>query len=114
MTNNNTLREKLTALGKGNGFIVFAIDNVYVQFSVEEEDTDMYLEAASHNFIDTLSEALKSDFDKLGYTITEGNYYKYINRTSIAEMAAEVQYIFEQVYKVDYAIPFEITEHICG
>ena len=113
MTNNDILQEKLTALGRGNGFIVFAIDEYYVQFSCEYGDLEMYVEAVSHNFVGSIPQELSSDFKALGFAITNENYHKKIDKTSVRQMVKETEQIFRELYKVDYTKPFEITENIC-
>ena len=114
MLNNETLSEKLTALAKGNGFIVFAIGDVYVQFSVEDDDTEMYIEAASHNYVHAVSADVQPDFAALSFAIEDGNYNKKINRSRVDQMVKETQQVFEDIYKVDYNTAFEVTENIGG
>ncbi|MEO6328254.1 MAG: hypothetical protein ABIO55_04955 [Ginsengibacter sp.] len=110
--NSKTLFDKLQALTKDSGSIIFAIGDYYVQFAKDKVDKDIYFEAVSHHFLDIIPKNVKKDFSDLNFNIDVGNYYKKVGTKNIKSTVDDVQKIFEDIYKVNYEKEFEITDDI--
>jgi len=111
-TNGELLLKKLQLLEEHGGFIVFAIDEYYIQFYKDDDTGELDFEAVSHNFLDTLSTDLAADFERLGFKISEENYSKKIYPEKFAEVVEDAAFIFSNIYLVDYTKPFEVTDEI--
>jgi hypothetical protein len=55
---------------------------------------------------------LNIEFYKLGFELAGKNYYKNINTQNLELIVNDVQYIFENIYKINYDKDFDITDDI--
>lgn len=110
--NSKILLEKLQALSKDNGGIIFAIGDYYVQFAKNRNENKIYFEAVSHYFLDILPQNLSKEFFKLGFQIDDSNYYKWVDINNVETIVIDVEKIFEEIYKINYDKEFEIMDDI--
>lgn len=112
--NNNSiiLLRKINKLEKNGGSIIFNIGDYYIQFAKEKSDTDIHFEAVSHNFLGKISKNLQRKFLNLSFQIEEGNYFKKVNKKDIKSLPKEVEFIFKEIYKIDYEQKFDIIDDI--
>ncbi len=96
-----------------SGAAVFAIGEHYVQVT-STLPAEMYCEAISHHYHSSLDIQLESSFVKMGYLLAEGGNYnrKYYtgDEASIEKFADDIMKIFDEVYRSDINLPFEVTE----
>jgi hypothetical protein len=111
--NNDTIKWKLKELSQNGGALIFSLDEYYVQFTTDGSD-DVYFEAVSHEFLDSVPESLTPQFKSMGFSLGPGtNYYKYVqvnNEAGYEKIAGECQKIFTELYMRDYNIPLAFEE----
>lgn len=96
-----------------NGAAVFALGSHYVQTAALSPQ-EIYCEAVSHHYHSYLDISLESAFTNLGFHLEEGgNYsrrYSISSASDVDKLAEDIMYIFENIYKAESSLPFEISE----
>jgi hypothetical protein len=111
-SNTEVLKSRLKEIANTHGASIFSLGNYYMQFACISKD-EIYAEAVSHNFIDTLSPSLEPSFRSLGYSIDDGNYYKtytVVSDSDIDRIIDDCKTIFENYYGADINMPFEVAD----
>ncbi|MBN8584107.1 MAG: hypothetical protein J0M37_03365 [Ignavibacteria bacterium] len=92
---------------------IFAIEDHYVQ-AAAALPSDIYCEAVSHHYHSAIDIGLESKFTELGFHLEEGGNYsrRYYagNEDSAEKIAADILYIFEEIFRSNPNAPFEVTE----
>ena len=100
------------AMRDGTG-AVFAIGEFYVQAAIVSPG-EILSEAVSHHYHSGIDISLESSFTAMGYLLEEGgNYSRKYNANDAAaveKIAADYIKIFEELYRADPDLPFEVTE----
>ena len=98
---------------ESEGAVVFAIGDHYVQAN-SVSSVEMYVEAVSHHYHSGIDIGLESSFTKMGFLLTEGGNYnrKYFtaDEAAIGVLADDMMKIFNELYRSDINLPFEVTE----
>lgn len=96
-----------------NGAAVFTIGSHYVQ-AASMLPAEMYCEAVSHHYHTSLDVQLESSFTKMGFSLQEGSNYNkkyYIgDEASIEKFADDIMKIFNELFRSDINLPFEVAE----
>ncbi len=95
------IKNALNDLINGGEFLIISINDFYVQFmSVNQE---LYCEAVSEKFLPSLGDK-KEEFQKISFTIEDGNYFKYfdLNTITIDNVIEIVEKIFVELYKIPF------------
>lgn len=95
------------------GAAVFAIGDHFVQVASTLPD-EIYCEAVSHHYHSSLDIQLESAFIQMGFLLQEGGNYnrKYYSgdEASVNKLADDIMKIFNELYRSDINLPFEVTE----
>lgn len=118
--NDNRIFEKLKDLTEHSGYVIFSIDDYFVQCFSGKGEAQIDVEAVSHYRLPLLSESLSMDFARLGFKIDEdladGNYVKSYKSSfanqNIQSVISDVLEIFDNIYNVQDDRNFEITDSI--
>lgn len=97
------LYEVVSNVRKGKwDYAIVGVGNYYVQFMGDE--SSIYIEALSHLDYPQMGDKSK-DFRRLGYHSpkVEGNFSKDHEQVSDKELIAEIKYIFEEIYGVEFS-----------
>ena len=101
----------LNELKTKEGFFIFEIGDFYVQFL--RQKSNIYVEALSdfpEYFED--KELATEKFNKLGYSILDGNYFKYYPISNSENILNEVKTIISEIYEVDLSKKANIVNEI--
>lgn len=110
-TNSTIVLDKLQSLANSSGFIIFSIDDYFVQFmKAFPSDAFIIFEAVSHNHLIKVPKSAKEKFSALNFSIARDNYEKEIRSDAVNNAVEEVRKIFTEIYQVDYDKPFQLTE----
>lgn len=113
MNNNlSTLNSLLSNLRQHGGLISLSIKDYYIQVEKDVKSNSIYIEAVSFNFLDILPKSIISDFNSLGFSINDGNFYKWYLEDETPTILNDVEFIFENIYKINFEIPFVINDDI--
>lgn len=110
-TNEVNIQELLNELKTKEGFFIFEIGDFYVQFL--RQKSNIYVEAFSdfpEYFED--KELATEKFNKLGYSILDGNYFKYYPISNSENILNEVKIIISDIYEVDLSKKANIVNEI--
>lgn len=110
--NTQLMANSLQQLANAHGFVVFVLEPYYIQFSKDEGEHPLYMEAVSHHYLPGLSPALRKHFAALGFKIEGGNYYKWVDASKLKELLPEMEQIFISIYEADYHKPIGVTIEI--
>ena len=111
-SNSEVLREKAKEVARGSGAYIFTIGEHFMQIAAMNHG-EIYSEAVSHHFMESLSPMLEPSFSSLGYTLSEGtNYSKTYPATDdgIEQFINDAEIIFRDYYHEDINIPFEVMD----
>ena len=111
-SNSDVLREKAMEVGGGSGAYIFTIGDHFMQIAAMNKG-EIYSEAVSHHFMESLSPALEASFSSLGYGLSDGaNYSKTYPATpeGIENFINDAEIIFRDYYHEDINIPFEVMD----
>lgn len=111
-SNSEILREKAKEVAGGSGAYIFTIGDHFMQLAGITLG-EIYSEAVSHHFMESLSPALEPSFRSLGYNLGDGaNYSKTYPATSegIENFINDAEIIFRDYYHEDINIPFEVVD----
>jgi hypothetical protein len=111
-SNSDVLREKAKEVSQSMGAYVFTIGDHFIQIASINKG-EVYCEAVSHHFMDSLSPALEPSFRSLGYTIDESSNYSKTYSASdegIQSLISDAEVIFRDYYRTDHNLPFEVMD----
>ena len=92
---------------------MFSVGNHFIQLA-STNDNEIYCEAVSHHFLDTLDPNLESGFRALGFNLDNGsNYYKTYHVNSELDydgIIKDTEVIFKQYYREAFSFLFEVED----
>lgn len=111
-SNPEVLREKAKEISQSMDACVFTIGEHFMQAACMVPG-EIYAEAVSHNYMDSLSPALEPSFRSLGYKLSDGSNYSKTypaNDEGIENFINDAEIIFRDYYHEDINTPFEVMD----